>query len=160
MIPKININEIQSADDLRKFFLDNKQELRWEFWEHYTPYHGAIYGRSRVDWICKETGGTVMLNGIGTKAINVNGHWYNYNKLYQSLKQGYRFNSFTLNSVFCTFIKGYQYHKPTQADVVEVIKNRKHAQYILISEIPSFIPLQMLKKCKLYNDLPILKKEI
>ena len=67
MMPKIQLNEIQSAEDLRNFFLGNKQELRWMFWEHYTPYHGAISGRSRVEWTCKETGGEVMLNDIGEK---------------------------------------------------------------------------------------------
>lgn len=160
MMPKIQLNEIQSAEDLRNFFLGNKQELRWMFWEHYTPYRGTISGRSRVEWTCEETGGAVMLNGIGEKAINVNSHWYNYEKLYQSIKQGYKYNSFTLNSLFCTFIDGYEYKKPTEQDMIKVIKNRKNAQYLLVSEIPNYISLRDLKKCKAFNDLPILKVEI
>ena len=157
-IPKIKTADIKDANDLRQYFNENAQEFKWIEWTHLRPYQDAQYHRTKVGYTVKETGYEILFDGIGEQKINVNYNWLSYEKLYDCLQHGYKNNTLVVNSIFCLIFEDYFYQAPTIDEIENIIASRKNAQFLMLDEIPKYVSLQMLKKAKNFNDLPILKK--
>lgn len=159
-IKQVKKSEIETPEDIRDLLMENKAGIKWTNWEVHRPHMHTISGGNYNSWHCPETDMDIIIYGIGEKKVRIYNYWYSYKTIYDAIHRSYKLNSTILNSLCCLLISDYYYKQPTDADVYNVIKNRKNPQYLVKSEIPKYIPLSFVKEVAKKLELPILKKQL